>query len=343
MTHFRPLTPDGERNEADEISIDLERFEAELAATMAAFDAKSGHKPSPEKSAELKAAVGPLDLPEPRAPRSPAVAPRQTPEPASSPAPAVVSPASATAATPAKPANAGTGTAPEFPTINETASGIDLLSELRIAAEQKAKQNTAADIGRKIRAECTETAMRRMRKYLSEISGHLNKIQPPVPQYFRPLPNVELSAMHWEESFIDFRTLGGTEISPLETLSLRYTLSTGKQLRVEKLPNFAPAYHEELKRVGLRFTATEQRSSRGMVEQVNFLIDRAISVSLQFKAKPETQTISLHTRNFVALSGAYYLIDAADVDQEFLDALGNQMLGRANDLFERMIKTPTPQ
>lgn len=304
-SRFRSLTPDAERKKEDEISIDLARFEEELNASIARVDGKPRPEapPAPPQGAN-EPALPPLDLP--------------APVPIAPPAPAAAG-------------------ALKLP-ASQSQAGFDLLAELRQAAAEKTIASEADEAQRKARVERTEIAMRGLFRYLGEFCGHLNKIQPALPQVFRPLPNIELAGLHWAESSLDYRTDGGTEISPLDTVSLRYTLSGGDRILVEKLPNYAPAYLEELKRVGLRYTATEKRSSRGLVESTVFSVDRAIVVTLLFKADSRQETIALQARNFTGLGHAGYRIKVADLDQATLDQLGLQILGRPSQLFQRLIR-----
>lgn len=317
-TRFRPLTPEGERSKDDEILIDLERFEAELAASIARLDGKPRNSaalpPRDVDSNEPLSRFPPLDL-------------AQTATPLATIPPPVSTLPIAVAATPIV-----TATAPAL------ASPLDLLSELRLAAEAKLAEDNAQDIQIKARIARTDRAMRRLFGYLGEFAGHLNKIRPALPQSFRPLANVELTGLHWTESFLDYRTDGGTEISPLDSISLRYKLGASDSVRVAKLPNHAPAYLEELKRIGLSYTTSDQRGTKGLIEQVNIAIERAITVTLLFKANTDGECVHLRSRNFSGLGHTNYTLLAADIDQTLLDELGKHILGRPNQLFARLRK-----
>lgn len=313
---FRALPPDTERKKEDVISIDLDRFEAELNASMARLDGKPPPATVTVTVTSTVTSAPPMALP-----------PLDLPAPAPlAEAPTPVAPAPRPAASP--------GNA----TTTQSRAGFDLLSELRQAAAEKSLANESDEAQRKARVERTEQAMRGLFRYLGEFCNHLNKIQLALPQVFRPLPNVELAGLHWTESSLDYRTDGGTETSPLDTISLRYTLSAGDRVQVEKLPNYAPAYLEELKRVGLRFTVAEKRSSRGLVESNVFSVDRAIVVTLLFKADSQQETIAVQARNFTGLGYATYRIKVSDLDQATLDQLGLHILGRPSQLFQRLIK-----
>ena len=323
MSRFRTLTPDDERRKEDEITIDLERFESELNASIARLNSPSVTPPS----------VGTASMGSPPAPSLPTL----TPPSALTAAPAV--PVAATAPTaPGHATIATSGVSTPIRAAHADDTGYDLLSELRQAAEEKTVAVQSHEAERQARIDRTEKGMRRLFRYLIEFSGHLNKIQPALPQVFRPLPNIELSSLHWTESSVDYRTLGGTEISPLDTVTLRYTLSAGSIVRIERLPNHAPAYHEELKRVGLRYTVSEKRGSRGLVEQVDFLIERSINVVLLFKAHPDQETVSLEARNLNGLNRDTYRIAVDTIDSPMLDELGRHILGRPGKLFEHLTK-----
>lgn len=318
---FRSLTPDTERKKEDEISIDLARFEAELNASMARLDGKPRRAAPPPPAAVAGKSANdfpPLDLSEPKVP---AASPTSLTTPATPGAPPVAKPPAGVA-----------------PPATTSRAGFDLLAELRQAAAEKTIAGEADEAQRKARVERTEIAMRGLFRYLGEFCSHLNKIQLALPQVFRPLPNVELAGLHWAESSLDYRTDGGTETSPLDTVSLRYTLSAGDRIQVEKLPNYAAAYLEELKRVGLRYTVADKRSSRGMVEQTVFSVERAIVVTLLFKADSRQETIAVQARNFTGLGYATYRIKVTDLDQATLDQLGLHILGRPSQLFQRLIK-----
>lgn len=319
---FRSLTPDAERKKEDEIAIDLERFEAELNASMARLDGKP--PPAPPAAVATPKALPPLERPVPAAGTGTPTAPSTPRAPVVAPAPLAPS------APPATP--------PISNPTTQSRAGFDLLSELRQAAAEKALAGESDEVQRKARIERTEVAMRGLFRYLGEFCSHLNKIQLALPQIFRPLPNIELAGLHWTDSSLDYRTDGGTETSPLDTVSLRYTLSAGDRIQVEKLPNFSPAYLDELKRVGLRFTVTEKRSSRGLVESSVFSVERAIVVTLLFKADSSQETISVQARNFTGLGYATYRIKVSDLDQTTLDQLGLHILGRPSQLFQRLIK-----
>lgn len=332
---FRPLTTDNGTREEDRIAVDLEQLEAELTASIAKLGGKATGDDAPEVDADALDSLSrfpPLDLPEATRPPPPA------PSAASGPlAPAevtVVRYSDGPVASPAPPPP--TGAATPLPTLN--AEATDLLAELRATAAQKQVSDSVQESERKARIERADHALRLMFRYLTEFTRHLDKIQPAVPQSFRPLPHIELSGLHWAESFVDYRTNGGTEISPLDSVSLRYTLSTGDSVRVEKLPNYASAYAEELRRVGLRYSTHETRSARGMVAQIDFMVERSLSCNLLFKADPETETILVRARNLVGLGHTSYKIRVADVDRSLLDELGKHILGRPSQVFQRMIR-----
>ena len=326
-TRFRPLTPEGESNKDDEILIDLERFEAELAISIARLGGGLPPDPRDVKDTEPLSRFPSLDQP---LGDTPAVAAPSLPK-----ASAAVSPAAAPPAPPRLPVSQASAATT---TTAAPASGLDLLSELRLAAEVKIAANNDAETEKKERAARTNHAMRMLFRYFGEFSGHLDKIQPALPQTFRPLPNIELSGLHWTESFIDYRTDGGTEISPLDSISLRYKLSAGNSVLIEKLSAHAPAFLEEVKRVGLSYTTTEIRGTRGLVEQVNFSVARAISVSLLFKAHPEREIIDVQARNFNGLGSTHYTLQVSDIDQPLLDDFGKHILGRPSQLFSRLRK-----
>jgi hypothetical protein len=234
------------------------------------------------------------------------------------------------ASTPVKPAAAPPALPPE--------SGLDLLSELRRAAQEKAAEKTSDELGRQGRVHTADRAMRKLFKYFSEFARHLDEIRAPVPRVHRPLPGIVLESLCWSDSFVDYRTNGGTEISPYDTVSLRYTLSAGDTIVIEKLPNHAPAFLEEVKRVGLKHTVVEVRGAKGMVETVQFNIPREVSVSLLFKADPEREVIHLRTRHFVELGSETYTMPVDVVEQAWLDELGKQILGRPSRIFERLVR-----
>jgi len=331
-SRFRTLTPDAEQHPDDQISIDLDRFEAELAATIAKFDARQPGVPTmPPRDLTLNEPLSRLPdglFASPAAPArqgDPATATDTAPGPAAAPPPALRS-------------------APDAGPSGHTTPppGLDLLSELRLVAEEKATQESNAEADRKARVEHCDLAMRRLFKYLAEFAGHLDKIQPPLPQTFRsPLPGIELSALRWLDSFIDYRTNGGTETSPLDSISFRYMLGTGKPVSIEKLPNHAGAYLEELKRFGLRYQMIEHRGSKGMTERVEFRVEPSLTVSLLFKAVPDSGEILLKTRHLTSYPEfdlTEYRLAAAEVNQTLLDELGKHILGRQNHLLQHIKK-----
>lgn len=335
---FRPLTSDANTRDEDRIAVDLEQLEAELTASIAKLGGPGDGDQAPEiNSAALDATsrFPPLDLPEPARNTSLQPAAPTAPPPATAEV-TVVRYSESPAPSPATPAAKGSATSTPLPTLN--AEATDLLSELRATAAQKQVSDSVQESERKARIERADHALRLMFRYLTEYTRHLDKIQPAVPQSFRPLPHIELSGLHWAESFVDYRTNGGTEISPLDSVSLRYTLSAGDSVRVEKLPNFATAYAEELRRVGLRYSTHETRSARGMVAQIDFMVERSISCNLLFKADTESETILVRARNLVGLGHTSYKIRVADVDRTLLDELGKHILGRPSQLFQRMIR-----
>lgn len=290
-------------------------FKAQLEASLKDFDA---------------AAALQIDSP-PRRTVTPEALPNPFPELAP---PDLIEPPGALAQTSRKPKQSRS----ELPNSPHNASldGLDLLSELRQAARTHEAESQSAEAALQARVERADQALRQLFRYLIELTGHLNKIRPLVPRQFRPLPNIELSELHWSESFVDYRTRGGTEISPFESVSLRYTISAGTHIPVSKLPNYANAWHDELKRVGLRYTATEQRGTRGLVEQINFQVAREVSVSLSFHADPATERIELRTRNFTELSSETYFLPVSHLDQHWLDELGKHILGRPNRLLSTL-------
>lgn len=334
--------PPGHGDHPDDILSDLERFEAELDASIARLDGRPRNEAADEETVDTDAlppAAGAPGIHSAPVQASPIGAPAAQSTLAAAVASSFAPPAATAPAIPVTPRTAPPAPATVVRLITPAAPPADepdLLSELRQAAEEKSAAAAVNESERKARVDRTEKAMRALFRYLGEFCGHLDKIQPLVPHVFRPLPNLELSALHWTESFIDYRTNGGTETSTLDTVSLRYTLSAGTTCRIEKLPHYAPAFLDELKRIGLRYVANEKRGNRGLIEQVSFTIERALVVSLMFKADPEHETVSLRTRHFNGLGNGAYSIDVAALDRGLFDQLGRHILGRPNQLFQRI-------
>lgn len=321
-SRFRPLTPDNERRPEDEIIIDLERFEAELAASIAKFDARHGADARlPPKDAGFNEPLS--QLPEIGIP----VRPAAPPAPTAAPARPHASPPATGAPAPAAPS-----------LVDQITSSADLLGELRQFAKHQAAADESAEAQKKARVERTDVAMRKLFRYLAEFAEHMNRIQPALPYAYRsPVPKVDFVNLHWLDSFIDYRTDGGTEISPLDSISFRFTLGTGKPVAIEKQPDRASAYHDELKHLGIRFKMTEKRSPKGIAEHIEFLIEPSLQVTLLFKAEPLTESIHIRARHLTEYPQTGYReyeLAAGHVERVMLDELGKQILGRPSALFE---------
>ena len=290
---------------------DADDFKLELEASLADFDINTAlqadHRPKPISPAAIRDAAGLPVLQIDSAPSTPKQA-AATPQFDFSDFSLPGSPAPAT-------------------------GGADLLSELRRqAAQQSATQSTAAEVTQaKIRA--TDQALRKLFKYLVEYCRHLDTLKPATTRSHRPLPGVELSGLCWTESHVDFRTSGGTEASPYDVVMLRYTLSNGRSVVLEKLPHVTATFHDELKRHGLMYQARDVRSPKGLTSHTEFEIPLEIKVSLLFKAEPEQGVIHLRTRNLVELKSENYNVTTDSLDATWLNELGKFILERPNMLF----------
>lgn len=329
MAHrfFHP-SPDNVPNPEDEILIDLENFEAELASTISKFDSKHG------RGAPLATNI--VESTESIPNRSDSAAETHVISGLKNADPAALALSTPTTNS-AMPASKQRLGEPD----RLASKNLDLLSELRQVAHQKEQIAANAEAQKKARTQRTEQAMRKLFRYLGEFSSHLNKIQPVLPHGYRsPIPNIDLSTLRWRDSFVDHRTHGGTEVSPLDSISLRYTLTSGRVTRIDKLPNHAVAYQEELKRYGLPFQMVEKRGAKGLVEQVAFTIEPAVTISLYFKADSETEMIVIRTRHltdYPDINCKEYKVAVSNVGQIMLDELGKLILGRPSQLFQYLL------
>lgn len=209
-----------------------------------------------------------------------------------------------------------------------------LLDELRETAQAMTQQEAVVDHARREREARLNKRLREFFRYLGEFSRHLDTIHPPVPGAYRFNAQTLIDGLHWKDSFVDSRAASLSETAPLVMLQLRYTLAGAGQFVISRDIAQSGVFQNELTAMDMIYTVRDLRSAAGKLIAQEFVIDRAVKVTLTITPDYETDTLLLRTRNLDDFGAVDYSCSAEWLGAEFFDEFGRYLLRRPSKFIQ---------
>lgn len=252
----------------------------------------------------------------------------QNARPAAKPAVTAAPSAAATvrAAAPATPAAAPAPAAPQAP-----APGGSLLERLK--REALAKQMTDSQIftlqGQQQAA--ISSALQSTFQYLREFCEQLNILKPAYPLGYNLLGIVNLEGLTWQEGRADFRLVPGAKEEKLfDQVTLRFRLTSGQQMRIEREAPAHEAFRKALVDANIAYQEEEFRNQKSRVEKAVFTFTGEVKAGLAFAADYKEGNIRLLARNIRRFGAAEYRLPFEALNQETFEEIARLVLGEEN-------------
>ena len=224
---------------------------------------------------------------------------------------------------------------------NEGLEGSDLLAELAGEATQKSKTLQFKEQDRQERIRKLHEALSKIVQYFSQLSSHLNKIEPTVPRTYNVDPLTTKTNFKWSQANVDSRKQSLTDNALIDHVSMRVKLSATSPLLVKRRWNELDKLKTELDDLGLSVSEDMNTQVRKQPQQDFFQIELTpdILMRIQFRGEYDTGKIDILSNNFDGFGLAAYSLDPTDVSQTLLDEVGRFLIGRTDKLPEILSKT----
>ena len=167
--------------------------------------------------------------------------------------------------------------------------------------------------------------------YLRELCEQINILKPSYPLPYSLLGLVTLEGLSWQEGRADFRLVpDASEDRLLDQVTLRFRLTSGQQLRIERENPAHEAFRAALLEANIAAKEEEFRNQKNHVERVAFTFPAEVKAGLAFAADYKMGDIRLLLRNIRRFGAAEYRLPFEVLDQATFEELARLILGEEN-------------
>ena len=210
-----------------------------------------------------------------------------------------------------------------------------LLETLRQRSETLRAQRAAARLPEEKARHAIDSALWRAFRWLDEVMGHLEVIQPEVRHRFRLGDYLTFDRPRFDTGFATFRRHGLATGDRLEHVETFYRLIAAKPAVVRVSPLSAVAAEERLRAAALHFHSDIEHDTQKVVRHSVFHVEPAIRASVRFKPDYRRQVIEVTLRNVDRFESVLLEFDPAGIDEPALEDLVRLILGESNAFLHR--------
>lgn len=227
-----------------------------------------------------------------------------------------------------------------FPTLNHadpvasgdgpaTPSLDSVLDSLKSTAQQLREQEreiaARLPMGKDEPGRDTDRRLAELFEFLDELTRQLNVLKPQINRPFR-LPAIgTINEPSWQRGAANFRLRDGRLDSPIELVSLNYTLTGPGSFELTRDASTAAALRNNLFALDIAFT--EEPATNGML---GFRIPETIKASASFRSNTRSGMIELQLTNVEKLGLVRYVLTPNALSQPFFEEFGRLVLAQAN-------------
>lgn len=227
-----------------------------------------------------------------------------------------------------------------FPTLNHTdplasadvstAPSLDsVLDSLKSTAQQLREQEreiaARLPMGKDEPGRDTDRRLAELFEFLDDLTRQLNVLKPLINRPFR-LPAIgTINEPSWQRGAANFRLRDGRLDSPIELVSLNYTLTGPGSFDLSRDTSTAAALRNNLFALDIAFT--EEPAANGVQ---GFRIPETIKASASFRSNARSGMIELQLTNVEKLGLARYVLTPNALSQPFFEEFGRLVLAQPN-------------
>jgi len=205
------------------------------------------------------------------------------------------------------------------------------LAQLKRLAQQKLTEERRPD-PKEVADQRVSEALKRIHAYLKDLCEQLDVVKPALGNKGYLIAGVpEFTGLAWAGGRVDLRTREkGHAAKLIEQVSLHFSVSSGKQLRIMRDFPASEKLKQHLVDYKIAFNTGEQRNAKGSLERVTFEFRCEVKASLHVEADFDACKLRLKTRNVERFGIAEHLIDPEAVTQGALEELAGYILAESS-------------
>jgi hypothetical protein len=218
--------------------------------------------------------------------------------------------------------------------MSET-SPPSLLDALRQRSEALRAQRAAERLPEEKARHAIDNALWRTFRWLDEVMGHLEVIQPEVQHRFRLADYLAFDRPQFDTGFATFRRHGLAAGDGFEHVEMFYRLTATKPLVVRVSPLAAVAVEERLRGAALHFHSDIELDAEKIARYSVFHVEPAIRASVRFKPDYRRHVIEVMLRNVDRFESVLLEFEPSAIDEPALEDLVRLILGESNAFLHR--------
>ena len=176
-------------------------------------------------------------------------------------------------------------------------------------------------------------ALKRAHQYLKVLAEQLNVVMPAYPRVYAISGVPDFNGLTWDTGRVDYHTREiSTTVKLYERVSLRFGLSGGKQISVDREYPVSEKLRQLLTDSKIEFATRDTRNARGASERTTFVFPCKVVASVLLSAQFDTGKLLLRTSNVCGFGAMEQILAPEAITDESLDELTGFILSETKRL-----------
>lgn len=214
------------------------------------------------------------------------------------------------------------------PAKSEETGEKDFLAELEREVAVRV-QDLGPQQGDHAKTQELHKALSRIFAFLHRMSGHANKLQPVITRSYRLDTQIAYEGLHAHDAFADSRKQDLSESSHLSHVSFRMRLVAPQPIGLLRRWDQLDGLKNDLHILNLRLLDEPTFTKKPDQEFIQLALAPDFPLQISFKGNYKTYRIDVSSRNLEGFCVSNFVLDVAEVNQDFLDELGRFLLSRS--------------
>lgn len=214
------------------------------------------------------------------------------------------------------------------PAKYEEAGEKDFLAELEREVAVRV-HDLGAQQGHHAKTQELHKALSRIFAFLHRMSGHANKLQPAITRSYRLDTQIAYEDLHAHDAFADSRKQDMSESSHLSHVNFRMRLVAPQPIGLLRRWDQLDGLKKDLHILNLRLLDEPTFTKKPDQEFIKLALAQDFPLQLSFKGNYKMHRIDVSSRNLEGFCVSSFVLDIAEVNQDFLDELGRFLLSRS--------------
>ena len=216
-------------------------------------------------------------------------------------------------------------------TRSEETSEKDFLAELEREVAVRV-QDLGAQQEHHAKTQELHKALSRIFAFLHRMSGHANKLQPAITRSYRLDTQIAYEGLHAQDAFADSRKHDLSESSHLSHVNFRMRLVAPQPIGLLRRWDQLEGLRKDLHILNLRLLDEPTFTKKPDQEFIKLALAPDFPLQISFKGNYKMHRIDVSSRNLEGFCVSNFILDIAEVNQDFLDELGRFLLSRSPSL-----------